>query len=144
MIDNHDIDMLAAEYVLGTLEPQERLNVEQRRATDVELDSAILRWQEDLVPLNDLVQPVAPDSGVQAKLDSRLDDFLASHQKPPQTVTLPDRYKTMANRWRLMALTSSFVAACLVLVLVYRPPVEQLAPRSTWLYFRRMTNNLHF
>ena len=129
MIDRNDIDLLAAEYVLGTLEPQEKLNVDRQRATDDELDQAIQRWQRDLSPLNDLVPAVEPDSSVFTKLDSRLDDHIASIQKqqasrPSQSPGQSERYKTLASRWRLMALTSSLVAACLAMILVFRPPVE--------------------
>ena len=135
MIDRDDIDMLAAEYVLGTLEPQDMLNVERRMATDDELDKAIARWQQDLMPLTDQVIPIKPDSSVYTKLESRLDNHLAADKnqqqvKQPQPQTSPDRYKTLVNRWRLMAFTSSLVAACLAMVLIFRPPVEQLAPQE--------------
>ena len=125
MIDRDDIDLLAAEYVLGTLDTQERLNVDRNRKTDAELDNAIHRWERDLSPLNELVQPVQPDESVLVKLNSRLDQHLSKSARPNNETRDSNHYQKLASRWRLMALTSSFVAACLALVMVFNPGVEQ-------------------
>lgn len=130
MIDRGDIDMLAAEYVLGTLEPRERSNVERRRATDDVLDNAILHWEEGLMPLNAHIAPVEPDASVQTRLELKLDDYIAAQKKQQTAGVQESRYKTLADRWRLLALTSSFAAACLALVLVYKPPVDHIAPQE--------------
>lgn len=138
MIDRNDIELIAGEYVLGTLELEDRLNVEGKRKTDNELDEAITRWEQKLMPLNTLVTAVEPDSSVLAKLDSRLDDYLASSQNKTESVieekadsiSLSQRYKKLADRWRLMALASSLVAACLAMVLVFKPPVPQAIPQE--------------
>ena len=135
MTDRHDIDILAAEYVLGTLEPQEKHRVERQRQTDEELDQAILRWEQDFAPLNDLLPSVKPDSSVFTKLESRLDQHIESIQAPRDTTSVqsrgqPDRYKKLANRWRLMALASSMVAACLATILIFRGAVERPVPQE--------------
>ena len=52
MTDREDIDMLAAEYVLGTLDRDERSSVAARSLHDPELAVAIEAWQRRLSPLN--------------------------------------------------------------------------------------------
>ena len=130
MIDRNDIDLIAAEYVLGTLDAQERLNVDRNRVTDEELDNAIQRWEHDLSPLNEMNQPVQPDESVLIKLNSRLDQHLSKSARPKKDSTDSNHYQKLASRWRLMALASSFVAACLALFLVINPAVEQPSPQE--------------
>ena len=48
MTDPDDIDMLAAEYVLGTLDHDERSRVAEQRNTNAELDAAIIAWEQRL------------------------------------------------------------------------------------------------
>ena len=60
MTAEDDIDGLAAEYVLGTLDIQERDDVVTRRRTDVLLDRAIKAWETRLAPLNDRIPGVEP------------------------------------------------------------------------------------
>ena len=62
MTDGDDIDALAAEYVLGTLDAPERAAVAARRQRQPALNAAILRWEQRLSPLNDLVPPVEPSA----------------------------------------------------------------------------------
>ena len=48
-----DIDALAGEYVLGTLDAAERAVVKARSATETALDDAIHGWEKRLSPLDD-------------------------------------------------------------------------------------------
>ena len=60
MTDNDEIDGLAAEYVLGSLDPIERKEVDVRRKVDVTLDGAIKAWEKRLGPLSDLLPGSEP------------------------------------------------------------------------------------
>ena len=60
--DSADLDALAGEYVLGTLDAQQRHAVEQRLPHDANLQAAVERWEARLLPLNDLV-PAQPPQG---------------------------------------------------------------------------------
>ena len=53
MTEEDDIDGLAGEYVLGSLDATERRLVDARRRTDASLDAAIVAWERRLGPLND-------------------------------------------------------------------------------------------
>ena len=46
MTEDEDIDGLAAEYVLGSLDPAERRQVDARRETDASLAAAIAAWED--------------------------------------------------------------------------------------------------
>ena len=56
MIGQDNIDDLAAEYVLGTLDAAERVAVAARRLREPALEAAIQVWERRLSPLNDLVR----------------------------------------------------------------------------------------
>ena len=60
MTEDDDIDGLAAEYVLGSLDPAERRQVDARRKTDASLAAAIAAWERRLGPLSDRGRDVAP------------------------------------------------------------------------------------
>lgn len=54
------LQVLAGEYVLGTLTPAERREVEARLAHDPALRDAVAAWEQRFEPLLSLVEPVAP------------------------------------------------------------------------------------
>lgn len=62
----------AIEYVIGTLDQNERQNVSDRRNKDHTLDNAILDWEARLAPLNALAPDVMPSPGLWPRIKSRL------------------------------------------------------------------------
>lgn len=60
----------AAEYVMGTLDAQERAQFEAALATDAALRAEVYRWQDDLLGLAKGVAPIEPDPSLWAKIDS--------------------------------------------------------------------------
>jgi anti-sigma-K factor RskA len=60
MTDASDLDGLAAEYVLGSLDPDERAEVAARRKMDPALDHTIKAWEARLGPLNCALPGIAP------------------------------------------------------------------------------------
>ncbi len=59
---------VAAEYVLGLLEPAELRAFEARLAVDPELRRLVAQWSEEFVTFADGVAPVAPPARVEAAL----------------------------------------------------------------------------
>jgi len=57
MTNDEDIDGLAAEYVLGTLDVGERASIATRRTREPALNAAILDWERRLAPLTENRQP---------------------------------------------------------------------------------------
>lgn len=69
MIDDDDLQRLAGEYVLGTLDAAERRCVQARLAEDAALRSAVEAWEQRLLPLTSLAEPVMPPDAVWARIE---------------------------------------------------------------------------
>ncbi|TWC66991.1 anti-sigma-K factor RskA [Pseudomonas sp. SJZ103] len=123
---NETLDELASEYVLGTLPAEQRAEVEQRLPHDAQLRAAVDAWEQRLLPLTALAEPVPPS----AELWRRIQRNIAPAQ-------------TRAGWWNLLALWRSLAGAGLVTTLVLaallltRPPalspsfvVVLVAPQS--------------
>jgi len=129
MNDREDIDGLAAEYVLGTLDASERTAVAARRQREHDLDAAIGAWERRLAPLADAVAPLEPPRGLFARIEARLSDAGGAGQ----IVELQQRVK----RWRNLAAAASAVAACLLFVMGVREMVRPQAPSSYVAVFQK-------
>lgn len=128
MTDTDDIDMLAAEYVLGTLDANERANVAFRRARDPDLDAAIDGWSQRLAPLNEQIAPVAPSPLLKDKIAARI-RALASPGVSASTVA---GLQSRLNRWRSAALGAAALAACLAGFIVVREGFRPAAPVTSY------------
>jgi anti-sigma-K factor RskA len=127
MTELDDIDGLASEYVLGTLDAAERAMVAARRQREPALEAEILDWEKRLAGLNVDVLPVAPPDAVWQGIQQRLTAAHAPLQpsaNSAQVVTL-ERRVTM---WRRTAMAASALAASLLLAIGVRefafPPKE--------------------
>lgn len=82
MNEPDDTDMLAAEYVLGTLDADERAAVGTRLGVDADLAHAVGAWEDRLAPLaeavHDLTPPVAVYDAILARLFGQVDDVVPS------------------------------------------------------------------
>lgn len=68
-----DLDLTAAEYVLGALSAEDRAAVDAERANNAALAAALADWERRLSPLGDSVSPQTPPDGLWAKISSALD-----------------------------------------------------------------------
>lgn len=113
MTSRDDIEELAGEYVLGTLDAAERASVEARRAREAQLDRAIRDWEKRLAPLDASSRPVDPSPGLFERIESRIGN---SEPVTAQVIELKDRLKF----WRRTAAITSAMAASLLAVVVVR------------------------
>ena len=67
MTESDEIDVLAGEYVLGTLDAAERAAAQAQRRRNPALAAAIVAWEARLAPLADWVPPVAVSKGLLAE-----------------------------------------------------------------------------
>jgi anti-sigma-K factor RskA len=67
-----DTDLLVGEYVLGTLERDERKKLEAIAAREPTVAAAVMVWERRLAPLQELVVPVEPPESIWAKISRRL------------------------------------------------------------------------
>lgn len=116
MTELSDIDALAGEYVLGTLDAAERRAVMERRAREPDLNAAILAWEKRLGPLADTVPALSPPPNLYSKIRARIG--LSAH-----VVSLKAREQDLvrrANRWRAATAAMTALAAALGGVMVWR------------------------
>lgn len=144
---------MAAEYVLGTLDGDERAQVETMMSVDPEFKLVVEQWERRLGELHAMVGAVEPADEVWGKIRTaitaikpetamRLPEVTSVpaavpppvvHEITPDTnnvVALPDR----GRRWRSLAQLTTALAACLaafVVVQAYRPDLlpDKLRPQ---------------
>ena len=109
--------MLAAEYVLGTLEAATARQVAQRAETDPALRAAIAAWEGRLTPMAALADPVAPPDALWQRLSASLGDAA-----PPVSAGALARAWRSVAVWRAASAAGMALAAGLALVLWLRPP----------------------
>jgi hypothetical protein len=124
MTEEDDIDGLAAEYVLGSLSPAERAEVEARRGSDAAVAAAIEAWQVRLGPLSEQAPGLEPPSHLFGRILTRIADQGASERRSADVVPL--RGGPVHQR-RLATLVSA-LAACLALALVWFEHTQPAPP----------------
>ncbi len=118
-----EIQDLASEYVLGTLSVTRRLEVAQRLTVDADLRAAVTAWQERLLPLTTLAEPVEPSPGLWRRIELSLDPTPVLAQPPK-----PIGWWQSLNLWRGLAATGFAAAAILASVLLQREMAGPAAP----------------
>ncbi|MCM5703881.1 anti-sigma factor [Larsenimonas salina] len=73
MTENDTLNMLAAEYVLGTLDADDRADIARRRLQEPDLDALILAWEARLAPLSEEALPVSPRPELRTGIEQRID-----------------------------------------------------------------------
>lgn len=104
-----DPDLLAAEYVLGTLDAVERAELEREIAVDPGMARRVLAWEQRLAPLLDAIPSVSPPPRVRAALLRSLPGARAA--LPNQIATL----RRQVRQWRIATAGMGLLAAGLVL-----------------------------
>ncbi len=97
MTEPDDRDMLAAEYVLGTLDADERAEVSTRLAGDADLGRAVAAWEERLAPLISTIRSIVPPDAVFEALMTRLFGSVRSTESARAPVELLRRH---LRRWQ--------------------------------------------
>jgi anti-sigma-K factor RskA len=69
-----DTDLLVGEYVIGTLESDERRKLEEIAEREPTVAAAVMVWERRLAPLHELIVPVEPPAGIWDKIAAKLDD----------------------------------------------------------------------
>ena len=127
-----DLD-LAAEYVLGTLSAARRREVAQRLESDAALRAAVAEWQERLLPLAALAEPVEPSRTLWQRIE---------HSLAPAPERVPARGNERrgdkgdeGSWWHSLALWRGLtgggfaMAAVLAGLLVLRPAESPMTPQ---------------
>jgi anti-sigma-K factor RskA len=122
-VDRDEIEALAAEYVLGTLDASERRAAEARIAADRDFRAAVGAWAERLQPLADSATPVAPRGETYERILSRIEAPDANAPVADNVIQL----RRSVQRWRI----ASFVAAAAAIVLAVFVGLDRTGYRPT-------------
>lgn len=131
MAYSEDQIALAAEYALGTLDADERAQVETMMSVDKEFTAMVEAWQQKLGVLNQMVGSLEPRPEVWDKIKAAI-----GHSEPQAPLVLPDappplatdvsepaapadtsnvvQFSAQARRWRNVATFTTAIAAALV------------------------------
>ena len=121
-----DIDGLAAEYVLGTLDATERAAVSARRQREPQLDAAIRSWERRLAPLNNAIPEAAASLSTWQKIETRIAGASSTAGGSTEVIDLRRRLKV----WRTSAIAASAIAASLILTVGVREMTPQPKPKN--------------
>jgi anti-sigma-K factor RskA len=121
MSEHSDRDLLAAEYVLGSLEGEERGEAERLLASDPAFARSVADWQQRLTPLAAQVAPVAPPVDLWARIDRSI--------TPAGNVV---GFRRRVRFWQASTGVALAIAASLAAFIVLRQPeparVAMLSP----------------
>ena len=120
--DSEDIDALASEYVLGTLDLDERRAAQARIAADPAFRAAVGAWETRLQPLADSAPSVAPPVSLFGNISARIDV-----EPRPGTGDNVVVLRRQIRRWRFGAGLAAAAAAALLAIVVLDRTV---APRT--------------
>jgi anti-sigma-K factor RskA len=149
MAYSEDHIALAAEYALGTLDAEERAQVETMISVDKDFAAVVLAWEHRLGSLNQMVGSVEPRPEVWERIRAAI-----GHAQPQAPITLPQpeprpvahdvaveaplvsdasnviRLTANARRWRMIATVTSAIAAALVVMIGVGASMPDLLPDS--------------
>ena len=137
MTMDEDRDGFAAEYVLGTLDAEERAQADALLLVDQDFASKVRQWERRLGELNVLVAPIEPPAPVWERIQSALADtgqsgalHLPEVPAPAMRRDAPGaeiiHMRQRMQRWRGTSIIGGLMAASvvgIVLVREYRPDV---------------------
>jgi anti-sigma-K factor RskA len=95
---DEDTDLLAAEFVLGTLDSEERVNALSRLRTDHGFIAMVRIWERRFGELHLMVEPVEPDAKILDRIKAKLattpqNEPGAAAARPAEATASPDAPK---------------------------------------------------
>lgn len=127
--EQHPLNLIAAQYVLGVLSASARERVQTRMLREPELRDLVQYWERKLNPLAALVKPEQVPPQVWQMIDAAINHQTAPVSRPTPIVSAAPAPSAPANdgSWKLWTGLSSAVAAGLALFVVLRPdPTPQI------------------
>lgn len=136
MTVNEDHIVLAAEYVLGTADAEERNEAEQLMAADTEFAAHVAFWERKLGELHAMAVPVEPPPAVWDRIRSSIAEVAqaplalpareSEAQAGAQVIVLAEH----ARRWRGIATLTTAAAAALAGLMVLQAYNPDLLPAA--------------
>lgn len=123
MTMNEDREALAAEYVLGTLDADERARVQLMLETDPPFATLVHAWEKKLGELHHTIEPVEPPAHVWRRITARLDGPPAQ-SGGADVIDLTKRLRRLRNA----AVVSGTLAASLMMFVAVKEVSPNLLP----------------
>lgn len=101
-------EVLAGEYVLGVLSAENRARVEARIRRDRAFAAIVARWEENLSPLNEEYEAIAPPDFILPMVERRV---LSPRRRLPSRRGVFGALWGSLALWRFVALASIFLSA---------------------------------
>ena len=117
MSEPEDIEGLAGEYVLGTLDPAERARLASQRARDPKLDAAIAMWERRLSPLDETTYEVEPPADMLARIEAAI-GIGDGRQDPTAGADIAALTRRLGY-WRSATVAAGGLAALLAIALIW-------------------------
>jgi anti-sigma-K factor RskA len=83
-------DIVAAEYVLGTLDGDERIHAQNLLAADSEFAAKVKVWERRLGELHLMVEPVEPEAAIWERIKAKLPEIQQQPQAPEPQPAEPE------------------------------------------------------
>jgi anti-sigma-K factor RskA len=115
-------DRLAAEYASGVMRGAARRRFESLLPAHPSLRRAVRDWQDRLMPLTAVVEPVTPSSAVWTRIESRIDG--TAGQAKPAAAATPSGWVRQLAFWRGFSAFAGVAALALSVMLVNPGPVQ--------------------
>lgn len=132
--EHDDLDLIAAEYVLGTLAPEAARDFQQRLADDAVARTCVAEWEQRLARLGLELEPVEPPARVWDGVvrETGIAPAQASAPGGSATPAPAARQSRSMRRWRRLAVAASVAAVLLAGLAVFESgvwrPAAQHAP----------------
>ena len=130
---NEDREILAAEYVLGTLHADERTLFASVLAQDPEAQAAVAAWEARLAALSAAVDEVVPPPEVWRRVEGAVSPsqsfrVIEGGARAPDAIHL----RRALNRWRVAAFAAGALAASLAVFVVDRELIRHPAVQPSY------------
>jgi anti-sigma-K factor RskA len=114
-----ELEMLAAEYVIGLLSTEQRLRFERRLASDRVAGELVASWEQRLSPLALGIEPARPPAGLWPRIERTLASTVTM-RRPAPAARRP-RFWRRLGFWRGWSLVSTAAAAALAGLILLHP-----------------------
>jgi anti-sigma-K factor RskA len=117
----NELDALASEYVLGTLGPAQRRDVQNRLAVNADLRAAVDAWEGRLLGLTELAEPQIPSPTLWGRIERSLNHQDRRASRPAPTA---QSWWDLLPLWRGLAGAGLVASLLLGMLLLNRPATE--------------------
>jgi anti-sigma-K factor RskA len=117
----NDLDALASEYVLGTLGPAQRRDVQNRLAVDADMRAAVDAWEGRLLALTELADPQTPSPQLWGRIERSLNH---QHRRASRPAPTAQSWWNLLPLWRGLAGAGLVATLLLGMLLLNRPATE--------------------